>query len=156
MTTRAHAFRPPALPAPLHAHLEPAQSSDDDQQRHNLQHAERRDRAVAAALFPHGEADGAEHAGARPDQEHRGAELAHREDEDVDPGREQKRQDQRKQHAQENLAERRAGDRRRLLKLAMDLRDAARGKAHAVGQAQRHVGDEQDPDRVVDGIGTTR
>ena len=85
-----------------------------------------------------------------PDQEHRGREFAHREDEDVDPGRQQHRQQQRQENAQENLPDARAGDLGHLFQLAMDLGEPADDEAHAVGQVHGDVGDQQDPDRVVD------
>ena len=136
---------------PLHVRLQPAQAGHDDNERQDLNDAERRDRAVAAAFLPHREADGAEHVGAGPDQEDRGAELAHREHEHVNPGRQQDRQQERQQDAAQHLAGPRARHLGDLLELAMNLRDPARREAHAVGQLQRHIGDQQDPDRVVDG-----
>src|SRR5712691_8793692 len=138
------------LRPPLNAQLDPAQGGNDDDERDDLDDAERRDRAVAATLLPHGQADGSKHVGARTDQEDRGAELAHGQHEDVDPAGQQDRRDQRQHDASEHLPEAGARDLRRLLELAMDLGDPARREAHAVGQVQGHVGDEQDPDRVVD------
>ena len=88
--------------------------------------------------------------GARPDQEDRSAKLAHRQHEDIDPGREQHRRQQRQQDAAEDLDHARAADLRHLLQFLVDLREAARGEAHAVGQVHGDVGDQQNPDRVVD------
>src|SRR5580700_2298861 len=65
------------LAAALNVQLQPAQAGHDDDERDDLDDAERGDRAVAAALLPHGERDGAEHMGAGPDQKDRGPELAH-------------------------------------------------------------------------------
>src|SRR5215510_11965638 len=103
--------------AALDAQLEPSQCGHDEDERNDLDDAERGDGTVAAALLPHRETDGAEHMGARPDQEHRGAELAHRQHEDVDPRRQQHRQQQRQQDAQEHLPYARAGDFGRFLEL---------------------------------------
>ncbi len=50
----------------------------------------------------------------------------------------------------ENLPHARAGDLGHLLQLAMDLREPARDETHAVRQIHGDVGDQQDPDRVVD------
>src|SRR5262245_11479842 len=63
--------------APLHPHFEPAQARHDHDQRNDLDDTECGDRAVAAALLPHGQADGAEHMRAGTDQEYRGAEFTH-------------------------------------------------------------------------------
>src|SRR4029450_4830168 len=56
--------------APLDAQLEPPQRGHDEDERDDLDDAERGDGTVAAALLPHRETDGAEHVRARPDQEH--------------------------------------------------------------------------------------
>src|ERR1700680_4365221 len=79
------------LAAALNVQLQPAQAGHDDDEGNDLDDAERRYRAVAAALLPHGERDGSEHVGSGSDQEDRGAELAHREHEDVNPARQQDR-----------------------------------------------------------------
>src|SRR5262245_19890946 len=47
------------LRAPLDAQFKPPQAGNDDDERDDLDDAERRDGAVAAALLPHREADGA-------------------------------------------------------------------------------------------------
>src|SRR3984893_14761288 len=147
LTTHARCRR---LGAPLNMQFKPAQAGHDDDKGDDLDDAERRNRAVAAALLPHGERDGSEHMGAGSDQKDRGTELAHREDEDVDPARHQDRRQQRQQDAPEYLAEPRARHLGDLLELAMHLRNPARREEHAVGQVQGHIGDQQDPDRVVD------
>src|SRR4051812_42406767 len=63
------------LAAALYAQFEEAQAGHDHDQRNDLDHAERGNRAIAAALLPHGQADGAEHMRARTDEEYRGGEF---------------------------------------------------------------------------------
>src|SRR5262249_5129860 len=116
----------------LDAQLDSAQAGNDGDKRHDLDHAQRGDRAVAAALLPHGQTDGSEHMGAGADEEYRRAELAHRQNENVDPACQQYRRQQRKDDAREDLGEPSARDRRRFLELAVDLGDPARRESHAV------------------------
>src|SRR5262249_1103910 len=73
------------LRAALDAQLDRSYTRNDDDERNDLDHAQRRDRAVAAALLPHGQTDGSEHMGAGTDEEDRRAELAHRQHENVNP-----------------------------------------------------------------------
>src|SRR5437879_11367437 len=91
------------LAAALYVQFKPAQAGHDDDEGNDLDDAERRDRAVAAALLPHGERDGSQHMGSGSDQEDRGAELAHRENEDVNPAGQQDRRQERQQDAPEDL-----------------------------------------------------
>ena len=87
---------------------------------------------------------------ARTDQEDRCAEFAHRQHKDVDPTCQQHRREKRQQDAREGLGEPGARDGSHLLELAMDLGDPARCKSHPVGKIQRHICNQQDPNRVVD------
>ena len=70
----------------------------------DLDHAERADGAIAAAFFPHGEADRAEHMSAGTDEHDRRAKFAHRQNENVDPRRQRDRRQKRHQHAAEHLS----------------------------------------------------
>src|SRR4029079_15892571 len=84
-----------------------------------------------------------EHLVARCVEQDRAAQLAERDDEDVDPARDEAGTEQRKQDPPERLPPARPADLRRLLQLTCDLLHRDDRVTHPVWQVPGAVGDEQ-------------
>src|SRR5580765_3791903 len=112
-------------------------------------HAERRKLDVLAVL-PQLPDEDRKHLGAGAVEQDRARELADRDDDDVDPARDQPGLEQRQDDAAERGGPRGAAHRRRFLQLLVDLQHRGGVVAQAVGHEARDVGDQHDPDRAVD------
>src|SRR6185312_7044085 len=120
-----------------------------EEQADDEHHAERRELDVLAVL-PQLPDEDREHLGARAVEQDRARQLADRDDDDVDPARDQAGLEQRQDDAPEGGGPRSAAHRRRFLQLLVDLEHRGGVVAQAVGHEARDVGDQHDPDRAVD------
>src|ERR1700736_3833297 len=91
-----------------------------------------------------------DHLGARAIEQNRARQLADRDDQHINPAREQSRLEQRQDDAAEGHAPGCPAHGGRLLELLVDLHHRGRGVAHAVRHEARHIGDQHDLDRAID------
>src|SRR3954447_4673131 len=122
---------------------------DHHDQSSDHQHPERaqlRELAVA----PHLPDRDREHLAPGRVQQDGAAELAHRDDDDVDPPGDEAGHEQRQDDPPEGLEPAGPAHQRGLLELAADLEHRRRRVPHTVRYVPRHVRDEQDPERAVD------
>src|SRR5262249_1296394 len=104
-------------------------------------HAERRELDVLAVLPQLPDQD-REHFGVRAVEQDRARQLADRDDDDVDPARDQPRLEQRQDDAAERGGPGGTAHLRRLLELLVDLQHRSGVVAQPVGHEARHVGDQ--------------
>src|SRR3990172_5720652 len=121
---------------------------DQDEQRDDEYHAERRELHGLAVLPQLPDHDG-NHLGSRTVEQNRAGKLAHRDDHDVDPSRHEPGLQQRQDDAPEYRSPGCPAHGRGLFQLLVDLQHGGGVVAHAIRQKAGDVSDEHDPDGAV-------